>query len=75
MSPGTDASHAKLARVVRQHAGQLAASLVRVTGRFATARSTGTLSGTLVGFGFTGRGDTGRGYAQFGPERNGVFLA
>jgi DNA-directed RNA polymerase specialized sigma24 family protein len=37
MSPGTDASHAQLAHVVRQHAGQLAASLVRVTGDFATA--------------------------------------
>jgi RNA polymerase sigma factor (sigma-70 family) len=37
MSPGTDASHARLARVVRQHAGQLAASLMRVTGDFATA--------------------------------------
>jgi RNA polymerase sigma factor (sigma-70 family) len=37
MNPGTDASHAQLARVVRQHAGQLAASLVRVTGDFATA--------------------------------------
>jgi RNA polymerase sigma factor (sigma-70 family) len=37
MSPGTGASHDKLARVVRQHAGQLAASLVRVTGDFATA--------------------------------------
>jgi RNA polymerase sigma factor (sigma-70 family) len=37
MNPGTDASHAELARVVRQHAGQLAASLVRVTGDFATA--------------------------------------
>jgi RNA polymerase sigma factor (sigma-70 family) len=37
MSPGTDASHAQLARVVRQHAGQLADSLVRVTGDFATA--------------------------------------
>jgi RNA polymerase sigma factor (sigma-70 family) len=37
MSPGTDAPHAQLARVVRQHAGQLAASLVRVTGDFATA--------------------------------------
>ena len=37
MSPGTDGSHAELARVVRQHAGQLAASLVRVTGDFATA--------------------------------------
>jgi hypothetical protein len=37
MSPAPDASHARLARVVRQHAGQLAASLVRVTGDFATA--------------------------------------
>jgi RNA polymerase sigma factor (sigma-70 family) len=37
MSPGADASHAQLARVVRQHAGQLAASLMRVTGDFATA--------------------------------------
>jgi RNA polymerase sigma factor (sigma-70 family) len=37
VNPGTDASHARLARVVRQHAGQLAASLVRVTGDFATA--------------------------------------
>jgi RNA polymerase sigma factor (sigma-70 family) len=37
MSPAPDASHAQLARVVRQHASQLAASLVRVTGDFATA--------------------------------------
>jgi RNA polymerase sigma factor (sigma-70 family) len=37
MRAGTDASHAQLARVVRQHAGQLAASLMRVTGDFATA--------------------------------------
>jgi RNA polymerase sigma factor (sigma-70 family) len=37
MSAGTDASHAELVRVVRQNAGQLAASLVRVTGDFATA--------------------------------------
>jgi hypothetical protein len=44
-------------------------------GRFATARSTGSFSGSEVGFSFTGRGDTDRGYAQFGPERNGVFLA
>jgi RNA polymerase sigma factor (sigma-70 family) len=33
----TAASHVRLARVVREHAGQLAASLVRVTGDFATA--------------------------------------
>ena len=33
----TEASHDQLASVVRQHAGQLAAALVRVTGDFATA--------------------------------------
>jgi RNA polymerase sigma factor (sigma-70 family) len=33
----TDASHAQLARVVRQYTGQLAASLMHVTGEFATA--------------------------------------
>jgi RNA polymerase sigma-70 factor (ECF subfamily) len=33
----TDALHAQLARVVREHAGQLAASLMHVTGDFATA--------------------------------------
>jgi RNA polymerase sigma factor (sigma-70 family) len=32
-----DAAHTELARVVRQHAGQLAAALMRVTGDFATA--------------------------------------
>jgi RNA polymerase sigma factor (sigma-70 family) len=37
MRAGTDASHAELARVVRQHASQLAASLMQVTGDFATA--------------------------------------
>jgi RNA polymerase sigma factor (sigma-70 family) len=37
MSPGTDGSHAQLARVVREHAGRLAASLMQVTGDFATA--------------------------------------
>ena len=37
MSPAPVRLHAQLARVVRQHAGQLAASLVRVTGDFATA--------------------------------------
>jgi RNA polymerase sigma factor (sigma-70 family) len=37
MRAGADASHAELARVVREHAGQLAASLMRVTGDFATA--------------------------------------
>jgi RNA polymerase sigma factor (sigma-70 family) len=33
----TDAAHHELASVVRQHAGQLAAALMRVTGDFATA--------------------------------------
>jgi RNA polymerase sigma-70 factor (ECF subfamily) len=33
----TDASHAELARVVRAHAGRLAAALVHLTGDFATA--------------------------------------
>ena len=33
----TEASHDQLARVVRQHAGQLADALMRVTGDFATA--------------------------------------
>jgi hypothetical protein len=42
-------------------------------GRFAAARSTVSFSGSEVGFGFTGRGNTGRGSAQLGPERNGVF--
>ncbi len=37
MSSVPDASHAELARVVRQHAGQLAASLIHVTGDFTTA--------------------------------------
>jgi RNA polymerase sigma-70 factor (ECF subfamily) len=32
-----DASHGRLARLVREHAGQLAASLMRVTGDFAAA--------------------------------------
>ncbi len=33
----TDVEHAQLARVVREHAGRLAASLMQVTGDFATA--------------------------------------
>jgi RNA polymerase sigma factor (sigma-70 family) len=36
-TPVPDASHARLARVVREHAGHLAASLMHVTGDFATA--------------------------------------
>ena len=43
-------------------------------GRFATARSTGTFSGSEVGFSFQGRAGTEGGYAQLGPERNGAFL-
>jgi hypothetical protein len=43
-------------------------------GRFAPARATGSFSGSEVGFGFTGRGDTARTFAELGPERNGVFL-
>jgi hypothetical protein len=43
-------------------------------GSFADARSTGSFSGSEVGFSFKGRADTGRGFAQLGPERNGTFL-
>ena len=43
-------------------------------GRFATARSTGTFSGSEVGFSFQGRANTEGGFAQLGPERNGTFL-
>jgi hypothetical protein len=44
-------------------------------GRFAFARSTGSFSGSQVGFSFTGRGDTDRTFAELGPERNGIFLS
>ena len=44
-------------------------------GRFAVARSTGSFSGSELGFSFTGRGDTDRTFAELGPERNGVFLS
>jgi RNA polymerase sigma factor (sigma-70 family) len=37
IGPVTDASHAELARVVREHAGRLAAALMHVTGDFAAA--------------------------------------
>jgi hypothetical protein len=43
-------------------------------GRFAPARATGVFSGSEVGFGFHGRGDTDDTFAELGPERNGVFL-
>jgi hypothetical protein len=44
-------------------------------GRFANARSTGSFSGSQVGFSFKGRGDTDDTFAELGPERNGVFLS
>jgi len=37
MTPAPDASHAELTRLVREHAGSLAASLVNLIGDFATA--------------------------------------
>ena len=43
-------------------------------GRFATARSTGTFSGSEVGFSFQGRAGTEGGFAQLSPERNGAFF-
>ena len=43
-------------------------------GRFADARSTAIFSGFEVGFSFNGRAATTGGFAQLGPERNGVFL-
>jgi hypothetical protein len=43
-------------------------------GRVAPARSTGSFSGSNVGFSFAGRGGTDCGYALLGRERNGVFL-
>jgi hypothetical protein len=45
-------------------------------GRFAPARSTGWFSGAELGFSFESKpgASTDRGYAQFGTERNGVFL-
>jgi hypothetical protein len=44
-------------------------------GRFADARSTGWFSGSEVGFSFrSDSASTDRGYAELGPERNGIFL-
>jgi hypothetical protein len=45
-------------------------------GRIAPARSTGSFSGSQVGFSFKSdrRVGTGDGYALMGRERNGVFL-
>jgi hypothetical protein len=46
-------------------------------GRFATARATASISGVEIGFSF--RSNPGvssdRGFAELGPERNGVFLS
>jgi len=42
--------------------------------RFATARSTGSFSGSELGFSFKGRGDTDGTFAELGSERNGSFL-
>jgi len=45
-------------------------------GTFAEARSTGWFSGSELGFSFESKSgaSTDLGYAQFGTERNGVFL-
>ena len=43
-------------------------------GRFATARSTASFSGSELGFSFRGRGDTDGTFAELGAERNGTFL-
>jgi hypothetical protein len=43
-------------------------------GHFAFARSTGSFSGSELGFSFKGRGDTDGTFAELGSERNGVFL-
>jgi hypothetical protein len=44
--------------------------------RFATARSTASLSGSELGFSFRSNpgASTDRGFAEMGTERNGVFL-
>jgi hypothetical protein len=43
-------------------------------GEIAPAVSSGRFSGAEMGFEFKARGNTSRGYAQIGTERNGVFL-
>jgi hypothetical protein len=45
-------------------------------GTFAPARSTGSFSGAELGFSFESKpgASTDLGYAEFGTERNGVFL-
>jgi hypothetical protein len=45
-------------------------------GLFADARATGTFSGSELGFSFRSEGEatSDEGYAELGPERNGVFL-
>jgi hypothetical protein len=59
----------------RRLAGQAATRTLAALGRFATARSTGSFSGSELGFSFKGRGDTDGTFAELGSERNGVFLA
>ena len=46
-------------------------------GTFAPARSTGRFSGVELGFSFASKrgASTDLGYAEFGTERNGVFLS
>ena len=46
-------------------------------GMFAPARSTGRFSGAELGFSFASKrvASTDLGYAEFGTERNGVFLS
>ena len=46
----SDAARDQLARVVRQHAGQLAVALMRVTGDFATAEDLVQDAGEVLGF-------------------------
>ena len=46
-------------------------------GRFATARATASISGAEIGFSFRSNPgvNSDRGFAELGPERNGVFLS
>jgi hypothetical protein len=52
-----------------------ATDMAAFLGKIASARSTGAFAGEEWGFEFRARGDTaGRGWAQVGRTRNGVFL-
>jgi hypothetical protein len=44
------------------------------SGRFAPARAVGRVSGNALGFHFSANGNSDRGYAEIGTERNGSFL-